>query len=134
MHKAFILAAVMAAAAVHAAPIDSMKLRFKISARDLPDKDTLGTIDPYVEIFYTEEGQKEETQLGRSGTLTDTENPDWGDVFEFDFNRAKRQRWHFKVYDHDNGREDDKAGIGYVDVADYVDKNQHLNVNLNKKG
>jgi len=38
------------------------------------------------------------------------------------------------VYDHDNGREDDKAGEAYIDVADYVDKNQQLNVNLNKKG
>ncbi|CAL8137083.1 unnamed protein product [Orchesella dallaii] len=126
--------AALVAATVQAAPIDNIKLRFKISARDLPDKDTLGTIDPYVQIFYNEDESKEEKELGRSGTLTDTENPDWGDVYEFDFSRAKRQRWHFKVYDHDNGREDDKAGEAYIDVADYVDKNQQLNVNLNKKG
>jgi len=122
------------AATIQAAPIDNIKLRFKISARDLPDKDTLGTIDPYVEIFYTDDGQKEKVKLGRTGTITDQENPDWGDVFEFDFNRAKHQRWHFEVFDHDNGREDDKAGQAYVDVADFVDKNQHLNANLNKKG
>ncbi|ODN04775.1 Copine-5 [Orchesella cincta] len=126
--------AALVAATVQAAPIDTIKLRFKISARDLPDKDTLGTIDPYVQIFYNEDGNKEETELGRTGTVTDNENPDFGDEFEFEFVRAKRQRWHFKVYDHDNAREDDKAGEAYIDVADYVDKNQHLNVNLNKKG
>lgn len=91
MNRVILVAAVVAAAAVHAAPIDNLKIRFKISARDLPDKDTLGTIDPYVEVFYSDEGQKEETQLGRTSTLQDDENPDFGDVFEFEFQRSKRQ-------------------------------------------
>ncbi len=46
--------------------------------RDLPDKDDLGTSDPYAEIFYSENNGKEEIRLGQTSTLTDTENPDFG--------------------------------------------------------
>ena len=59
--------------------------------RGLPDKDNLGTIDPYVIIYYTEFGGSSATQLGRSDTITDNENPDWGNVFEFDWDRSKSQ-------------------------------------------
>jgi Ca2+-dependent lipid-binding protein len=65
--------------------------------RDLPDKDNVGKGDPYVEIFYTEEGKKEEIKIGRTATLTDTANPDWGDEFEFDFVRNKRQVTHQRI-------------------------------------
>ena len=87
-----------------------------------------------MEIFYTENGGTKEKRLGRTSTISDTENPEWGDVFEFDFDRSKGQRWHFKVKDHDNLREDDTAGKAWVIVEDYVDKGQVYTANLHKKG
>lgn len=116
------------------AAINKERLRFKLSASGLPDKDDIGTIDPYVEIYYTEGGSTRETKLGRSDTITDNENPDFGNVFEFDFDRSKNQKWHFKIFDHDNLREDDKGGQTWVDVSDYVDKGQITNANLDKQG
>ena len=70
---------------------DKVKLRFKIFGRNLADKDKLGTIDPYVKLYYTENEGTSETKFGRSATLTNTENPDWSDVYTFDFDRNKRQ-------------------------------------------
>jgi len=111
------------------------KLRFKVAASGLPDKDDgFGTIDPYVIITYTEGGSTSESKVGRSDTITDNENPDWGNIFEFDFDRAKDQKWHFKIYDHDNLRDDDKGGQTWVDVSDFVDKGQITNANLDKQG
>jgi len=58
----------------------------------LPDKDDgFGTIDPYVEIFATEGNSRTEVKVGRSDTIDDNENPQWGTVFEFDFDRTKNQ-------------------------------------------
>jgi len=134
MFKLLALLLVAAVYAAQAAPIETIKLRFKISARDLPDKDNVGKGDPYAEVYYTEDGKKDEIKIGKTATLTDQANPDWGDVFEFEFVRSKRQKWILKIYDHDNLREDDKLGLAYIEVADFVDKNQHLSQNLNKKG
>lgn len=64
-------------------------------SRNLPDKDDLGTTDPYAEVFLTQEGVKDETKLGQTATISDDENPDWGDVFEFDYDPSKRQVRHY---------------------------------------
>jgi len=71
---------------------------FSKNKRNLPDKDQLGTIDPYVQIFYNEDASKDEKELGRTATITDQENPDFGDVFEFDFVRAKHQVRLYEIF------------------------------------
>ena len=40
----------------------------------------------------------------------------------------------FKIWDNDNFREDDKAGLVWVSVNDYVSHGQVMTVDLNKKG
>jgi len=122
-----------AAAIVHSAPISKGKLKFKVSGRNFPDKDTgLGTTDAYFELYVSTDAGKSKTKLTRSDTISDKENPDWGQVFDFDFDRNQNQWWLFKVYDEDNLREDDKVGRVWVNVADYVDKGQLTTVNLDK--
>jgi hypothetical protein len=44
------------------------------------------------------------------------------------------KRLQFKIWDHDNLREDDKAGLTWVELNDYVSHGQVLTLNLNKKG
>ena len=127
--------------------------------RDLPDKDPLGTTDPFVTVYLTENDEKNEKEIGRSATLTDDENPDWSDVFSFDFDRKKNQvrklarltcfcvlhlqnqncllllqRLHFIIRDHDFGQPDDHVAQVWVSVNEYVDKKQYLQVNLIKRG
>jgi hypothetical protein len=124
----------LAAACCEAAPINKGKLRFKVSARNLPDKDTgFGTTDAYFELFVSNDNGRTKTKLTRSDTISDKENPDWGQVYEFDFDRDKNQWWYFFVYDEDNLREDDTVGRVWVNVADYVDKGQLTNARLDKE-
>jgi hypothetical protein len=112
----------------------SQKLKFKVSGRSLPDKDNLGTTDGYFEIFSSTDGGRSKTKVGKSDIISDKENPDWGNVFEFDFDRSKNQLWFFHVWDEDTGRADDTVGRTWVSVADYVDQGQLANVNLDKGG
>jgi hypothetical protein len=35
----------------------------------LADKDDIGMSDPFLEIFFTEDGQKEETKIGATSVL-----------------------------------------------------------------
>ncbi|CAG7838388.1 unnamed protein product [Allacma fusca] len=134
MFKALLILSIVTVWVVQAQPIQKQKLRFKLSAKGIPDKDDIGTTDPYVELYYTEDGSSKEHKFGRSATISDNENPVWGDVFEFDYDRSKGQRWHFKIKDHDNLREDDTVGKAWVIVDDYVDKGQTYTANLHKKG
>jgi len=113
---------------------ETQKLVFQLSAQNLPDKDDLGTIDPYAEIFQVEGITGKEVKLGRTGTLTDQRSPNWGDRFDFQYNANKNQRLVIKVWDHDNLREDDKGGIAYVDIEDYVRRGQTITVNMSKRG
>jgi len=118
----------------HAAAVDKAKLRFKVAGRNLIDKDNVGTSDPYYEVYYSTDGGNSKTKIGRSDTVNDQENPDWGNTFDFDFDRRKNQIWFFHVYDEDNLREDDTVGRVWINVADYVDKGQIVNANLDKGG
>jgi len=122
-------------ALVHSAPVDKLKLKFKVSARNLADKDTgLGTSDAYFILYASQDGGKTKSEVKRSDTISDQENPDWGNLFEFDFDRNKNQMWFFYLYDEDNLREDDTVGRVWVNVADYVDKGQLTNAKLDKDG
>jgi Ca2+-dependent lipid-binding protein len=125
----------LALAFVHSAPINKQKLKFKVSARNLADKDTgLGTSDAYFLLYASQDGGKSKKEISRSDTISDQENPDWGNVFEFDFDRSKDQQWQFYLYDEDNLREDDTVGRVWVNVADYVDKGQLTTAKLDKDG
>jgi len=118
----------------HSAAVEKAKIKFKVSGRNLIDKDTAGTSDPYYEVFYSTDGGQSKTKIGRSDTVNDQENPDWGNTFEFDFDRRKNPYWYFHVYDEDNLREDDNVGRVWINVADFVDKGQVVNANLDKGG
>jgi len=121
-------------AIVQSAPLAKGKLRFKISGRNLPDKDTgFGTTDGYYEFWLSNDGGRSKTKLHRSDTINDKENPDWGNIFDVDFDRTKDQWWYVKVYDEDNLREDDTVGRTWINAADYVDKGQQVKANLDKK-
>lgn len=51
--------------------------------RNFPDKDTgFGTTDGYFELYVSTDNGKSKTKLLRSDTISDQENPDWGQVFE----------------------------------------------------
>jgi hypothetical protein len=127
---------VLGVAFVHsAAPLSKGKLKFKVSGRNLPDKDNIGTTDGYFEVFSSSDGGKNRKQIGKkSDTISDQENPDWGNVYEFDFDRSKNEQWYFKIYDDDSLRTDDDVGRVWVNVNDYVDKGQLVYAHLNKKG
>jgi len=114
--------------------IQKAKLKFKVSGRSLIDKDNIGTSDPYYQVFSSTDLGRSKSKIGRSDTVNDQENPDWGNTFEFDFDRSKNQYLFFHVYDEDNLREDDTVGRVWINVADYVDKGQLINANLDKGG
>lgn len=57
----------------------------------------VGTSDPYYEVSYSNDGGRTKTKLGRSDTVNDQENPDWGNTFQLDFDRRKSQV-HFKSF------------------------------------
>jgi len=117
--------------------VQTLKLRFKVSGKNLPDKDTgispFDTSDAYFEWFVSSDGGKTKTKLMKSDTINDSENPDWGNVLEFQFDRSKGQWWQFYVYDHDNLREDDTVGRVWINVADFVDKGQFMLARLDKQ-
>jgi len=112
----------------------TQKIKFKLSAADLPSKDKLGGIDPYAEIFSVDGITGKETKVGRTSTLTSNKNPQWGDTFEYQYNANKDQRWIIRVWDNDNLQTDDKAGVGFVDLEDYMRRGQIITVGLNKGG
>ena len=51
--------------------------------------DLFGTSDPYVEVFVVEGGKQR--KLGASPVVKNNLNPDWGTVFQFDFDRRLDQ-------------------------------------------
>ncbi|OXA50189.1 uncharacterized protein LOC110853866 [Folsomia candida] len=101
------------------------KLRLKVSGRNFQDLDNgFGTTDPYFELFLSTDGGATEAKLLKSDTVSDKENPDWGQVIEVDFNRRENQWLRFNVWDEDHLRDDDRVGSVWINLADYVDKGQ----------
>ena len=77
---------------VAAAPINPpRRLRFQLGARGLEDLDVIGTTDPYIKLYYTDDLKSADTAIGRTAPLTDTENPDFTEIFDFDYVPGKRQ-------------------------------------------
>jgi hypothetical protein len=57
----------------------------------LADMDILpgaGHSDPYVRVYITQEGLTE-TLLKKGTKLSDNENPDWPDIYEFNYDVKK---------------------------------------------
>jgi len=113
---------------------DTQKVSFRLSAKNLPDKDDLGTIDPYVEIFSVDGITGSENKVGKTATQNDNKNPTWSEAFDINFNRGKQQRLVLKVWDHDNLREDDKGGVGYIWMEDLVRNGGSYTIPLSKRG
>lgn len=67
------------------------KLQFKLSAKDLANKDKTGASDPFVEVLYTEGESSKQKKLGISEIIQDNNNPVWTKVFEFQYDPAKNQ-------------------------------------------
>jgi len=116
----------------------SQIVRFKLAASGLPTKDDIGFIpgnsDPYV-ICYLKEGLSgKENEFGRSGTVSATRTPAWGDVFTFSWDKTKNQRIVFRIYDEDNLREDSKLGVAWIDGDDLIMKATAYSIPLVKKG
>jgi len=113
---------------------ETQRIRFQLEAKNLPDKDKLGTIDPYAEVYFAEGFTGKEVKIGRTGTINKNQNPKWGEIFDFSYDAKKNQRFVIKIYDNDSLRTDDKAGFGYVDLEDYMRHGQMITVNLSKRG
>lgn len=56
---------------------------------NLEDKDIYGTSDPYVKV-YSKIGSEPETNIGTTAKLTDTENPMWPDVINYEYDPTKQ--------------------------------------------
>jgi len=113
---------------------DTQDISFKLSANNLPGKDNLGGIDPYVEIFVRDGVDGKETKIGRTATLTSTKTPQWGDTFKVKYEASKKQVLVARVWDNDNLQTDDKAGVGFVTLEDYIRRGQINTVGLSKGG
>jgi len=108
-------------------------IQFRISAKGLEDKDILGTSDPHVKIF-SKIGSEPELQIGSTTKLEDTENPVWPDSFTYEFDPTKQPKLRFLVLDEDDGRRDDELGEVWLDVNEYVQKNNQDQTLSLKKG
>jgi len=130
------LFAYIAVASSYFGQVDKKTIKFRVSGGKLEDKDTgFGTSDPYLKLYYTENGGTKETLIKRTETINDSENPNWSTVFEFAYDRSKNQEFHFYVMDHDSAlNPDDEVGRGWLNLNDYVDRGQLVYVPLYKQG
>ncbi|CAG7834357.1 unnamed protein product [Allacma fusca] len=90
-------------------------IKFKLSALNLPSKDLNGLNDPYVQIFGKDSGTPFE-KLGETLVTYGTINPDWDNVFQFQFVKGIQQKWKFLVKDWDIGWNQDDV-LGYVEIS-----------------
>jgi len=117
-----------------------VKLHFVLSARDLPrrERGVLGTTtqDPLVKVFYKSKAKNIEwIEFGVTSHVNNERNPDWLEVFEFDWIEGAGQLWHFEIWDHDSLNKNDPMGFVDVSVDTYVLlKNQELATGLSEGG
>jgi len=112
-------------------PSPIQRIKFRLSARGLEDRDILGTSDPYVKV-YSKEGSGAEVLLGNTNKFQDQENADWPYVFEIDYNPSITQKLHFLVLDDDENRTDEELGNVWTDLNDYVKQGQAQTLSLKK--
>jgi len=104
-------------------------LKFKLSAVNLPNCDLDGPSDPYVKLFTyapRRAGSNRHLDWSRFGTTSvkqDTLNPQWDEVFTYQYINGTNQRWRFMVCDQDNtwlNPFDDHLGRVELKVEDYL--------------
>jgi Ca2+-dependent lipid-binding protein len=107
---------------VKASPV---KLNFMLSARNLPLKQRgpgLASVqDPLVKVFYKQNYKHESwIDLGMTAYIKNQPNPNWLEVFTFDWIEGSGQVWRFEVFDHDKLSKNDPIGWVEVNVDYYV--------------
>jgi len=116
------------------------KIHFVVSARDLPMKKrgAVGATvqDPFVKISHKGKNKMADwVQFGATPHINNEPNPDWFDVFSFDWVEGSGQQWHFEVMDHDTLSKNDTIGFVDVNVDYYVlARNQELSIKLSCGG
>jgi len=95
----------------------SEKIELFLSARNLKDLDVFSKSDPYVKILWKRDyTQHHYAPLGRTETIQNNLNPNFGKSFIIDFLFESRQEIRFELYDDDDkGQKDDF--IGYVETT-----------------
>jgi len=118
---------------VKAVPV---KLSFVLSAKNLPmrDRGPLGATvqDPLVKLLHkAKTSQKDWVEFGRTAHINNQPNPDWTEVFNYDWIEGQGQLWRFEVYDHDLVSKNDPMGYAEINVDYYVlSKFQELSYRL----
>ncbi|CAL8127570.1 unnamed protein product [Orchesella dallaii] len=113
-------------------------LQFTLSANHLTSKDGIGFIhmkgDPYVIVHSIDDPNETKLkEVGRTNTISSTNNPVWDEVLRFKYDPSMDQRIRFSVYDDDMFRHDaiDKV---WMEVNDYVAKGYNYTLLLPKGG
>jgi len=104
-------------------------VNFRLSARALPNKDTVGKSDPYVEVYYTSDKIDGEKRLGKTEIIQDDLNPSWDEMFTIEYTKGNNQRLHLLVFDDDVGP-DEKLGDVTVELGKVAKRGKwslHLN-------
>jgi Ca2+-dependent lipid-binding protein len=91
---------------------------FKLKGRNLPNEDKRDSSDPFVKI-YVNSGSGYEC-IGRSETIENTHNPDWDEVFSFDYSKDQDYFVWIEVRDLDPVDPDDAMGNGYFFMNDPI--------------
>jgi len=102
-----------------------VKLNFVLSGRDLPLRERgpiLSTVqDPLVKLFSKANVKQEKwTEFGVTSHINNQPNPDWLEVFSFDWIEGSGQVWRFEIFDHDLLSKNDPMGFVEVNVDYYV--------------
>jgi len=111
--------------------VDNSKIvvNFRLSARGLPNKDTVGKSDPYVEVYYTSDKIDGEKRLGKTEIIQDDLNPSWDEMFTIEYTKGNNQRLHLLVFDDDVGP-DEKLGDVTVRLGEVATRGK-LTLQLN---
>ncbi|ORX49323.1 hypothetical protein BCR36DRAFT_328417 [Piromyces finnis] len=91
-------------------PIGVCRLHLK-GARNLKNKETFGTSDPYVKINLSGK------EVGVTDIVDKDLNPEWNEVYYLMI-RSKNDRLSFEVFDHDEVKNDSKLGKVEVNITD----------------
>jgi len=114
--------------------LDTKNLTFVISAKDIPNKDYVDTVDPFIKLYQSSKTQIEPEKFGTTEVVENSVDPEYTTTFWFIWKKGTGQKWNFKVRDQDDLRPDDHLGEADIDVDEYVNKGEILNVSLSDGG
>ena len=77
------------------------RIEIYLSCRNLKDLDVFSKSDPYVKISYKRDFTQQFFPLGRTETVKNNINPNFGKSFPIDYIFESRQDIRFDVYDDD---------------------------------